>query len=80
MIPYLISLWSILGCLLNIWKKKSCFVVWSIGNFAWIAFIFATANKSMYGQIVIWIGLTLANIYGYYVWAGEERNAGSKTS
>jgi len=38
---WLLTILSLIGVVLNIYKKKACFIVWAFTNFAWMIIDFA---------------------------------------
>lgn len=69
-LSWLLSAIGIIGALWNIRKRKSCFILWSIGNLGWITFgIFIPEYR---GQIPLWIIFTALYIYGWWQWRKEE--------
>ena len=60
---------AILGNYYVIKKRKSAFIIWTIGNFAWILYnIFGPFNMS---QVIMFVFYVIINIYGYIKWRKE---------
>lgn len=57
---------SFIGIILNAWKIIWCWPIWCIANIFWI--YWATKKKEG-AQVFLWSVFTLANIYGWYLWA-----------
>jgi len=74
MIPWILSAVSILGAILNTRKRVEGFYVWNIGNIGWILYIVLTAQKDLYGQILLWLAYIGVCCYGIYnwTWGGKE--------
>ena len=63
---WIITFFSIVGVVLNIKKRKECFIIWACTNFAWSLydyFIGAYAQSALFGVYFI-----LA-IYGIIEWS-----------
>lgn len=69
-LSWIISVIGIIGAILNIQKKKICFVVWSIGNIFWM--LLSIVVPEYRGQMPLWITFTILNIYGWYAWRKDE--------
>lgn len=63
---------SILGTVLNIKKKKICFVIWLFTNLAWFIYDLMTNN---YPQAALFGVYTLLSIWGIYEWRKTKRGA-----
>jgi nicotinamide riboside transporter PnuC len=71
-LAWLLSAISILGALWNIRKRKSCFIIWNIGNVGWLVLgIFVAEYR---GQIPLWIVFTALNTYGWFQWRKDENS------
>jgi hypothetical protein len=70
LLPWIFSIISIIGAILNIYKIPECFIIYTIGSGSWIPFILITKNRAMYGQILVWVAFILLNIWGYLTWKG----------
>jgi nicotinamide riboside transporter PnuC len=69
LLPWICSGFSAIGSIFNIFKKKICFIIWTIGN---IGFLFLNIKFEMYGQLPVWIVFIACNIYGYWKWSKEK--------
>jgi hypothetical protein len=67
------SLGSIVAAYLNIKKRKSCFVLWTVANIGQIGSILIFKATDFYGQIPLWACFCILNIYGWVLWRREER-------
>lgn len=61
---------SILGSILNVYKKKVCFIVWNIGNLGWI--ILGLLVPTIRPQLPLWLVFSAINIWGYLQWKKEK--------
>lgn len=61
---------SAVGSILNIFKNKICFVIWTMAN---IGFIYYDIEQKLYEQLTVWIVFIACNIYGYWKWSKEEK-------
>jgi len=61
---------AIIGCLLNVYKKKSCWVVWLAANavFIWV-YILAGLHIAIFLQCVY----IVINIWGWQKWSFEKQ-------
>lgn len=59
---------SIAGVVLNIYKKKICFIIWAITNFSWML---VDIYKEIYTQAFLFAVYFLLAIFGLYKWANE---------
>lgn len=66
---WLVTILSITGVILNIYKNKWCFVIWSITNFSWMIIDF---YKGIYAQAFLFLVYFLLAIYGLIKWSVEE--------
>jgi len=57
---------GILGAILNIKKKRMCFLIWCVGNIGWL--ILGILIPEMRSQILLWITFIVLNIWGYCKW------------
>ena len=69
---WVLSFIGIVGFLLNIKKKKSCFVLWTISN---AGFIVVNILTGTYGQLPPWVVYLAMGIYGYIRWRKDERSS-----
>jgi len=66
---------ALVGVILNIKKKRSCFFVWAITNFSWMVVDF---YEKIYAQSALFATYFLLAIWGIYEWKGENHDT-SKT-
>lgn len=62
---WLVTLASIVGTVLNIKKKRVCFVIWLITNSLWCAYDFYIGSFAQGGLFLVYVGLA---IYGIIEW------------
>jgi len=63
---------AIIGNYYVIKKNKYAFVIWTIGNFAWILYnIIGPFNM---GQFIMFIFYVIINIYGWIKWSYKDEN------
>ncbi len=67
---WVMALLSLVGVVLNIRKDKRCFYFFGIANVGWIVIDF---SAGLYAQVLLFVVLTGLSIYGYVVWAREEK-------
>lgn len=72
MITWIFSIIGIIGSVLNIFKYKSCFILWEISN---IGFIFYFIYVGFWSQVVLFAVNFLGAIWGYIQWRKDERVA-----
>jgi len=62
---WVITVLSIIGVILNVYKKQSCFIIWAFTNFCWMCLDF---YKGIYAQAVLFLIYFLLAIWGIYKW------------
>lgn len=65
-LPWVLTIISILGVILNAYKNIWCWPIWTLGNIGWC---YISIKRNDYPQIIIWIVFTFFNILGWYQWA-----------
>jgi len=65
---WFITVLSIVGVVLNIYKKKSCFAIWTFTNASWM---FIDFYKGIYAQSFLFLVYTVLAIWGLYQWRKE---------
>jgi len=73
MITYLSMLATIVcfaGMILNVKKKKACFVVWLIGNTVWLLI---DINSMAVSRIILDIAQQIFNAWGLIEWRKKEK-------
>ncbi len=73
MIPWIVSVISILGVILNVKKKASGFTIMTIANIILIWYIIAENHSAMYGQIPGLIVYCVINTWGYREWTRRTK-------
>ena len=67
----IVVLSGVTGAIFNIYKKKICFVIWTLHQIAWIALAIHHQTYIVIFSPLFFIG---TNIYGYYKWRKDEKN------
>ncbi len=67
---WIITGFSIIGVVANIYKKRWCFIVWTATNFSWMVVDFI---HGLYSQAVLFLVYFVLAIYGWFRW-GKEVN------
>ncbi len=62
---WLVTGLSILGVMLNIHKKRSCFIVWQITNVSWCIYDFSI---DAYAQGSLFFIYYCLSVWGFYAW------------
>jgi len=65
----IVVLTGISGGIFNVYKKKICFVIWTLHQIAWIVLAIGNQSYVVIGSPLFFIGL---NIYGYRKWKKDE--------
>ena len=65
MFEWILTFLSIMGTLLNIQKKLSCWVVWSVANVGWIV---SFSLKDMMAEATLFVVYLILSTYGYLKW------------
>ena len=68
MIPWLVTSFSIIGTILNIYQNKLCFFIWAITNFTWMCIDF---KKKIYAQAFLFLIYFLLAIWGIFEWKNQ---------
>lgn len=66
---WLLVLFSLLGVILNIHKRKECFVIWGITNAGWAVYDFRIGAVAQGVLFTVYFGLA---IWGIIKWKREE--------
>lgn len=69
MIGWILSIFCIIGTVLNCFKVKTCFVIWAFCNIGWFVFDIYTAQ---YGRSVLDTVQFVTAIMGYVIWSAQE--------
>ena len=69
-ISWMVTGFSILGTILNIYKNKWCFIIWTATNISWIAI---NLVLGMYPQVVLFSVYTATSIWGMIAWFKGEK-------
>lgn len=67
---WIITLLSIIGVILNIYKNKYCFIIWSITNFLWMIIDFYC---KLYSQSFLFMIYFILAIYGLIKWLKDDK-------
>ncbi len=65
-----LTLLSIVGVILNIKKKRVCFLIWAVTNFSWMVVDY---QQGLYSQAVLFLVYFLLALWGLIEWKGGER-------
>ena len=65
MFEWTLTFLSILGTWLNIQKKLSCWIVWSVANIGWII---SFTMKGMMAEATLFVVYLILSVFGYYKW------------
>lgn len=70
MIPWLLAFIAITGLVLNIQKKPSGFVFYTVSNVGWI---YVNLKHEIYAQAFLFFVFTILSIYGWFNWKLKGR-------
>ena len=62
---WLITILSLIGVVLNIYKRQECFIIWSVTNLAWMIYDW---NKGLKEQAVLFGVYLILALWGLYTW------------
>jgi nicotinamide riboside transporter PnuC len=62
---WLVTLASIIGVVLNVKRKKACFIVWACSNFVWMIIDY---QNGLYSQAALFLIYFLLAIWGLWEW------------
>jgi len=62
---WLLTILSLIGVVLNIYKKKACFIIWAVTNFTWMIIDF---HKGIPEQGVLFGIYFLLAVWGIVKW------------
>lgn len=68
---WIITILSIIGVILNIYKNKYCFIIWAITNFSWFV---VDLYYGIYSQAVLFLVYFFLAIFGLIKWAKESKS------
>jgi nicotinamide riboside transporter PnuC len=57
------------GVVLNVKKRKECFILWGVGNTGWIFIDFQQGLPAQAAMFVVYLATCF---WGYYEWRREE--------
>jgi len=66
---WLTTILCLIGTLLNVYKLRTCFILWSIGNIAWLAY---DLYIGLYSRALLDIVQLAFAIWGFYVWSDKK--------
>ncbi len=69
LLPWSLTALSILGAILNIKKRRSCFAVYTVANVGWII---VDIYKGIYAQAALFVVFTALSTWGWFEW-GRRR-------
>jgi len=67
---WIITILSIIGVILNIYKNKYCFMIWAVTNFAWMVIDY---RAGLYSQSLLFAVYFLLAIYGLWKWIEDAK-------
>ena len=70
-LTWVISVFSLIGVILNIKKKQLCFVIWLCTNTAWCVI---DALRGIPAQSVLFFVYAIMAIWGIYEWRSKKGN------
>ena len=59
---------SLVGVVLNIFKRRCCFLVWIFTNGAWCWYDFSIEAFAQSGLVFVYLGLS---VWGFFKWQGN---------
>lgn len=62
---WLLTILSLVGVVLNIKRKRSCFIIWGVTNAAWAA---VDLYVGLYAQSALFAVYFVLAIWGFMVW------------
>lgn len=68
LLTWICTSFSLLGVILNIKKKRSCFYIWTVTNGIWAGVDF---YKGIYAQALLFAIYFLLALWGIYEWRKE---------
>jgi nicotinamide riboside transporter PnuC len=66
---WIITVLSIIGVILNIYKYKYCFIIWAFTNFAWMIIDY---KAELYSQSLLFGLYFILAIWGIIKWNGGK--------
>jgi nicotinamide riboside transporter PnuC len=67
---WIVTIFAIIGTILNIKKKPICFVIWLCTNTLWCVYDFSIKS---YAQSALFLVYVVLAIWGIYEWRNKER-------
>lgn len=67
---WILTVFSIIGVILNIYKKKYCFMIWAMTNFAWMVIDY---RAGLYSQSLLFAVYFMLAIYGLWKWIQDAK-------
>ena len=64
-ISWIFAIFSLIGVILNIYKKKICFVIWTFTNGFWCIYDF---YNGLYSQSLLFFIYFILALFGLYKW------------
>ena len=65
MMYWIISFLSLVGVVLNIKKRKECFIIWTVTNFSWML---VNYHHEIYAQSALFAVYFLLALWGLWEW------------
>lgn len=66
---WIVTAFSILGVVLNIYKNKWCFAIWAVTNFSWMIIDF---REEIYSQSLLFAVYFILAVFGLYKWSKQN--------
>jgi nicotinamide riboside transporter PnuC len=68
-ITIILTIASLIGVVLNIKRRRECFIVWACTNFNWALIDY---HQGIYAQSVLFFIYFLLSLYGLWEWRKEK--------
>ena len=66
---WFLTIFAVTGVVLNIYKKKACFYIWTFTNFSWSVIDF---EAGIHAQGALFFIYFLLALWGIYKWSTDE--------
>ena len=67
---WIITILSIIGVILNIYKNKYCFMIWAVTNFAWMVIDY---NAGIIEQALLYALFLILALWGLWKWIKDAK-------
>ncbi len=68
-VPWSLTVLSIIGAVLNIKKKRSSFAVYTVANIGWVI---VDIERGIYAQAVLFVVFTALSTWGWIEWGKKQ--------